>query len=297
MAKQNGAKADKTMQGKICLVTGATSGIGLVTVRELARQGATVVLVGRDTNKTQTTVEQIKQQTGNSSVEGLVADLSSQQEIRQLADQFKRRYRQLHVLVNNAGAVYDSRRESVDGIELTLALNHLSYFLLTNLLLDTIVASAPARIVNVASDAHRMAKINFDDLQAKQSYSGFRVYGQSKLANILFTKELARRLQGTNVTTNSVHPGLVATGFARNNSGLLNVLFGWILRPFARTPEKGAETPIYLASASKVQGLTGLYFSDKKPVIPTAAAQDMTAAEQLWQVSAELTKLPKAAAV
>jgi NAD(P)-dependent dehydrogenase (short-subunit alcohol dehydrogenase family) len=297
MAKQNGAKADKTMQGKICLVTGATSGIGLVTARELARQGATVVLVGRDTNKTQTTVEQIKQQTGNNSVEGLVADLSSQQEVRQLADQFKRRYRQLHVLVNNAGAVYDSRRESVDGIELTLALNHLSYFLLTNLLLDTIVASAPARIVNVASDAHRMTSINFDDLQAKQKYSGFRVYGQSKLANILFTKELARRLQGTNVTTNSVHPGLVATGFARNNAGLLNFLFGWILRPFARTPEKGAETPIYLASASKVQGLTGLYFSDKQPVTPTAAAQDMAAAERLWQVSAELTKLSKAIAV
>jgi NAD(P)-dependent dehydrogenase (short-subunit alcohol dehydrogenase family) len=297
MAKQNGAKADKTMQGKICLVTGATSGIGLVTARELARQGATVVLVGRDTNKTQTTVEQIKQQTGNNSVEGLVADLSSQQEVRQLADQFKRRYRQLHVLVNNAGAVYDSRRESVDGIELTLALNHLSYFLLTNLLLDTMVVSAPARIVNVASDAHRMTSINFDDLQAKQKYSGFRVYGQSKLANILFTKELARRLQGTNVTTNSVHPGLVATGFARNNAGLLNFLFGWILRPFARTPEKGAETPIYLASASKVQGMTGLYFSDKQPVTPTAAAQDMAAAERLWQVSAELTKLPKAIAV
>jgi NAD(P)-dependent dehydrogenase (short-subunit alcohol dehydrogenase family) len=190
--------------------------------------------------------------------------------------------------------VYQNRRESVDGIELTLALNHLSYFLLTHLLLDTIIGSAPARIVNVASDAHRMSTINFDDLQAHQSYSGFRVYGQSKLANILFTKQLARRLQGTNVTTNAVHPGLVATGFGRNNDGLLNLLFGRILRPFARTPEKGAETPIYLASAQEVQGITGLYFTDKRPVTPTSAAQDMAAAERLWVVSAELTKLPEA---
>ncbi len=297
MTHNNGTGTSKTLQGKVCLVTGATSGIGLVTTRELARMGATVVLVGRDEAKTSGVVEQIKQQTGNNAVEGLIADLSSQQQVHQLAEQFKRRHRQLHILVNNAGAVYQERRESVDGLELTFALNHLSYFLLTNLLLDTIKASAPARIVNVASDAHRMASINFDDLQAQKSYSGFRVYGRSKLANILFTKELARRLKGTNVTTNAAHPGLVATGFARNNSGLLNLLFGWVLRPFARTPEQGAETPIYLASASEAQGITGLYFSNKRPVTPTAAAQDMAAAERLWNMSVELTNLSKSVAV
>ena len=289
MADQNGS--GQLMRGKICLVTGATSGIGAVTARELARMGATVVLVARNAAKGAATAEHIRVTTGNSAVDVLLADLTSQRQIRQLADEFMGRYEHLHVLVNNAGAVYEQRQESVDGIELTLALNHLSYFMLTNLLQDRLLASAPARVVNVSSDAHRMATLNFDDLQARRKYRAFRAYSQSKLANILFTIELAERLHGTGVTANALHPGLVASGFGKNNSGFINLLFGTLLRPFSRTAEQGAKTAIYLASAPEVADTTGQYFTDKRPVSPSAAARDPRAARRLWEVSEALTSL------
>ena len=209
-----------TMQGKICLITGGTNGIGKSTAQALAQMGATVVIVGRNAPKTAQVVEEIRAASGNNNVDSLLADLSSQQEVRRLADEFKSKYSHLHVLLNNAGGVFMQRQLSVDGIEMTFALNHLAYFLLTNLLLDTIKASAPARIINVSSDAHTSGKIEFDNLQGERRYSP-GAYGNSKLANILFTMELARRLEGTGVTVNALHPGFVATGFAKNNGQII----------------------------------------------------------------------------
>ena len=199
------------MEGKVCLVTGATAGIGLVTALELARQGARVIGVGRSPERCAEAARQIREQTGTSAVEFLVADLSSQAEVRRLADQVKAATGRLDVLVNNAGLIRLEREVTVDGLEMTFALNHLAYFLLTNLLLDTLKASTPARIVSVASAAHQGCKINFDDLQGETKYSPWRAYQQSKLANILFTRELARRLEGTGVTANALHPGYVRT--------------------------------------------------------------------------------------
>src|SRR5712692_8269845 len=210
-----------TMQGKVCLITGGTNGIGKSTAQELARMGATVVIVGRNAQKTAQVVEEIRAASGNNTVDPLLADLSSQQEVRRLASEFKSKYSQLHVLLNNAGGTFTTRQLSVDGIEMTFALNHLAYFLLTNLLLDTIIASAPARIINVSSDAHAHGKIEFDNLQGERAFSGTGPYGNSKLANILFTTELARRMEGTGVTANALHPGLTSTGFGKNNPGLL----------------------------------------------------------------------------
>lgn len=203
-----------TMQGKVCLITGGTNGIGKSTAHELARMGATVVIVGRDAQKTSRVVEEIRQASGNNSVDSLLADLSSRQEVRRLANEFESKYPRLHVLLNNAGGVFMRRQLSVDGIETTFALNHLAPFLLTNLLLERLIASAPARIVNVSSGAHTSGKIEFDNLQGERDY-GPRAYGNSKLATILFTMELARRLEGTGVTANALHPGFVSTGFGK----------------------------------------------------------------------------------
>ena len=297
MPADNSTQSDGQLSGKICMVTGATSGIGAVTARELARRGATVVLVGRNQAKAEAVATQIKAKTGNTAVEILIGDLSSQADIHRIVDEFQQRHRQLHVLVNNAGAVYEQRQESADGIELTFALNHLSYFLLTNLLLDTLQQSAPARIVNVSSEAHRTTRMNFDDLQARQRYRGFQVYGRSKLANILFTTELGRRLEGTGVTVNALHPGVVATGFGVNNGGWIGLVFGTLLRPFIRTPEQGAETSIYLASSPEVEAVSGLYFANKRPARPSAAARDFAAAQQLWDSSVELAKLSESVAL
>ena len=213
------------MTGKICLVTGATNGIGMATAQALAHMGATVVIVGRDAQKAARVTEEIRAASGNQNVDWLLADLSSQQDIRRLATEFKSKYSHLHVLLNNAGATFTTRQLSVDGIEMTFALNHLAYFLLTNLLLDTIKASSPARIINVSSDAHSGGKIDFDNLQGERSYSSFGPYGNSKLANILFTTELARRLEGTGVTVNALHPGFTSTGFGKNNPGFfMNIM-------------------------------------------------------------------------
>ncbi len=265
------------MIGKICLVTGATDGIGKVTARVLAERGATVVGVGRDPAKIEATLAEVGHTPG--SLEFLTADLSSQAQIRALAAEFKRKYDRLHVLVNNAGALFSSYRESVDGIELTFALNHLAYFLLTQLLLDTITASAPARIINVASDAHEGSVINFDDLYYRRQYSGWTAYGASKLANILFTYELARRLGGTGVTVNAVHPGFVDSNFQRaaglNMRGHL-------------TPEEGAHTQVWLATTPEIEGVTGKYFVRRRDTRSSDVSYDEKVARRLWDMSAEM---------
>src|SRR5262245_57965910 len=279
-----------SMQDKICLVTGATSGIGRVTAQALAQQGATVVLVGRNPERTAATVSRLQQETGNPHVEYLLADLSAQAQVRQLAAEFQRRFARLDVLLNNAGAFFSQRHVSVDGIEMTLALNHLAYFLLTHLLLDTLKATPAARLVNVSSDAHRKAQFDFADPQGAQRYRGWRAYCQSKLANLLFTYELARRLAGTGVTANAVHPGFVATGFGHNNRGLIT-LGVWIAQFTALSPEQGAETLIYLATSPEVAGVTGAYFVKKRSVESSVASYDQAVAQRLWQLSTELTGL------
>ncbi len=269
------------MIGKICLVTGATDGIGKVTVRALAERGATVIGVGRDPAKIQAVLTEVGQMPG--SLEFLTADLSSQAQIRALAEEFKSRYDRLHVLVNNAGALFTTYRESVDGIEMTFALNHLAYFLLTNLLLDRLIAGAPARIVNVSSDAHQGSAINFDDLGYRRQYSGWSAYGASKLANILFTYELARRLDGTGVTVNAVHPGFVDTNFQR--------AAGLDMRGHL-TPEEGADTQVWLATAPEVAGVTGRYFVRRRDTPSSEASYDAATARRLWEVSARMVGLP-----
>ncbi|MGH9895053.1 MAG: SDR family oxidoreductase [bacterium] len=278
------------------MVTGATSGIGAVTAEVLARQGATVIVVGRCHEKCAAAVDLIRHKTDNLAVDFLVADLSSQSEIRRLAQQFEARYQRLDVLVNNAAGIFMKRFQTVDGIEMTFALNHLAYFLLTKLLLDLIKASAPARIINVSSCGHElMNEIRFDDLQGRRNYRGFKAYHQSKLANLLFTYELARRLEGTGVTVNALHPGIVATNIGKNNGWgwrLLKPLFDPLFHMKYISPEEGARTVIYLATSPEVEGTTGRYFVEEKPIVSSQASRDEAAADRLWQVCDEMTTLP-----
>ncbi len=275
------------LSGKVMLVTGATDGIGKVTALELARRGATVVGVGRNPEKCAAVEKELRAATANPAVEFIVGDLSTQKGVNTVADEFLRNHRRLDVLINNAGGVFYSRAESADGVEMTWALNHLGYFLLTNRLLDVLKASAPSRVVSVSSTAHRGGKINFHDVEGKKSFSGWRAYAQSKLANILFAKELARRLDGTGVTSNALHPGFVASRFGRTGNGAITTVMGWIQGVAAITPEQGAQTSLFLATSPEVEGVTGLYFDRCKPVTPSAAALDMDAAQRLWQLSEE----------
>jgi len=269
---------DISMKGKTVLVTGATNGIGLVTAHELARMGAQVTIVSRNAKKCGAVAEAIKTATGNP-VEFITADLSILAGVMEAAAVFKQRHTQLHVLVNNAGGFYNERIVTPDGFEMTFALNHLNYFLITNLLLDLLKASAPARIVNVSSGIHMGAKLDFINLQSDKHYSGFRAYGQSKLANVLFTYELARRLEGSGVTVNVLHPGYVDTGFSLNNGFIFRVFAKLSARLFGRKPEEGAQTSIYLASSLKVEGITGKYFEDCKPVQSSLGSYDKAVAE------------------
>ena len=276
-----------SMVRKVCLVTGATSGIGLETARALARLGATVVLLSRSPERCEATAKMLREES-RSDVEILTADLSVQAEVRRAASEFQQRFSRLDVLVNNAGAAYMKREETVDAIEKTWALNPLGYFLLTNLLLDLLKRSAPARIVNVSSDAHRSVRgIDFHDINAHKEYRAFRAYGMSKLANVLFTHELARRLEGTGVTVNALHPGLVATNFGAR----MPFLVQWFFSLFGLSPEKGAQTAIYLATAPAVEGISGKYFYKKKEAQPAAPALDEEAARRLWEVSETMTEL------
>lgn len=277
------------VKGKRVLVTGATAGIGKETARALAKQGAHVVIVGRSEEKTRATVDELKASAPGAQVDFLLADLSSMAAVRQLAKDFLAKWDTLHVLVNNAGAINMSRELTVDGFERTFATNHLSYFLLTNLLLPALEKGAPARIVNVASDAHRGQAIDWDNLQAEKSYVQFKVYGRSKLMNILFTRELARRVKDKGITANALHPGVVATNFMAK-PGLWGVV-GKIAGLFMITPEQGAQTSIYLASSPEVEGVTGGYYAKSKPRTPTAQAQNDEDAKRLWALSEELTGL------
>jgi len=268
------------------VVTGASSGIGRATALALGRMGVTLALVCRDRGRG----EAVRAEAGEAAL--FLADLSSQAEIRRLAAELRDRFPAIHVLVNNAGVVNLHRTTTVDGIETVFAVNHLGYFLLTHLLLDRLRSSAPARIVNVASDAHRFGKIDLDDLGHARRYRTMRVYGASKLANILFTYELARRLEGTGVTVNSLHPGAVATRLGQNN-GRVATLLTKALKPLFRTPEQGAATAIYLASSPAVEGVSGRYFVDCREARSSRATYDTELARRLWTASAELTGIER----
>ncbi len=275
------------MGGKVALVTGGTSGIGKATAMALAAMGADVVVVGRDRERGERAAAEIRAQTG-SRVDLALADLASQAGVRELAEGFKGRYDRLDVLINNAGLVQSTRTESPDGLETTLAINHLAPFLLTNLLLDTLKESAPSRVVTVSSEAERWGNIDFDDLQSKKKYRGFPVYGMTKLANIMFTYELAERLEGTGVTATCMHPGAVNTRFGTNNRGPMTLLFR-AFKPFMRTPEQGADTVIWLASSPEVEGVSGRYYADRKVIEPKKIANDPAARRRLWEESERLT--------
>ena len=277
------------MDGKTCLITGGSDGIGYAAARELARMGARVVIVGRNAVKTDAAVERIIAETGNPAVERLLADLSSQREVRRVASEALELLPRLDVLLNNAGAIFLSNRRSVDGIEMTFALNHIGYFLLTGLLLERLRESAPARIINVSSSSHGSpGRFRLEDLPKPGRNRGYRAYGRSKLCNILFTYELARRLEGTDITVNALHPGLVQTNIARNN-GLLGRVVNFFIGARGVDADKGAETLVYLASSPEVEGMTGKFFVDCCAVPSSALSYDTDLAARLWDVSEKLT--------
>ena len=277
------------MGGKVALVTGGTSGIGKATALALSAMGSDVVIVGRDRGRGERAAAEIRAQTGGR-VDLALADLSSQAGVREIAEEFRRRYDRLDVLVNNAGLVQSTRSETADGLETTFATNHLAPFLLTNLLLDMLEESAPSRVVTVSSEAERWGNIDFDDLQSKKRYRGFPVYGMTKLANIMFTYELAERLKGTGVTATCMHPGAVNTRFGTNNTGPMTILFR-LFKPFMRSPEQGADTVIWLASSPDAEGVSGRYYADRKPMEPKKIANDPAARRRLWEESERLTGL------
>ena len=283
--------ADAPLAGKRCVVTGGTDGIGLVTARELARRGALVTVVGRDRAKGDATVAAIREATGNAAVALETADLSRQQEVRALGRRLLAAGPRVDVLVNNAGAMFGERALTDDGVERTFALNHLAYFLLTALLLPALRRAAhdagEARVVSVASDAHRRARLDLDDPGLARGYGAYRAYANSKLANVLFTYEMARRLAGTGVTANCLHPGRVRTRFGRGGSPLLGALFA-ALRPFQISAERGALTSVHVAASPEVAGVTGRYFERCRPVRSSPASYDEQAQRRLWELSERL---------
>lgn len=282
------AESVKLMTGKTCMVTGANAGIGKATALGLAKMGANVVMVCRDRERGEAALSEIKRESSNDSVGLLIADLSLLAAIRGLAEEFKTKYPTLHVLNNNAGIIPGTRTVTGDGFETQFAVNHLNYFFLTNLLLDVLKASAPARIVNVTSQVHDGASIDFNDLQSERSYRRTSVYAWTKLANVLFTYELARRLEGTGVTSNCLHPGTVATKLLGDYMPSALRFIGNIV---GASPEKGARTSLYLATSPEVEGVTGRYFVSQKEAQSSKLSYDKSLASRLWQVSAELTRL------
>jgi NAD(P)-dependent dehydrogenase (short-subunit alcohol dehydrogenase family) len=277
------------MTGKVCMVTGATAGIGQAAALLLAKRGARIVGIGRNPAKNEYSTKMIKEESGNPAIEFLLADLSSQKEIRTLAQQFLSKYNRLDVLVNNAGATFGDRQESVDGIEMTFALNHLGYFLLTNLLRDILEASAPARVINVSSSLHKLGKINFDDIAFKNGYGRSKAYQRSKLANIAFTYELARRLSNLKTTVNAMNPGLVATNVGQSAGGISAKMKGLVDKIAGLTPEEGARTIIYLATSPDVSGVSGRYFVKETSIPSSRISYDLAFCRRLWTVSESLT--------
>lgn len=281
------------LSGKTCLVTGSSSGIGLETAVSLAAMGATVCLVARDEGRGAQAVEEVRRRSGSAKVELFFCDFASQRSIRRLAADFRARHDRLHVLVNNAGGAFPERAVTEDGIERTFAVNHLGYFLLTVLLLDVLEASAPARVVNVSSRGHRNGTLDFDDLGFEKGgygpsfMGGLPAYGRSKLANLLFTAELARRQQGRGVTANALHPGVVGTRIWNSQKGLPGLLLRFV-RPFFLSPAQGARTIVFLASSPAVEAITGQYFVDCKPVRPSRLAEDAALGARLWAESERL---------
>lgn len=276
------------MEDKICIITGANSGIGKATALGLAKVNATIVMLCRNKEAGEIAQKEIIEESGNKKIDLLLCDLSSQEQIRSFVDEFKQKYQNLNVLINNAGVMASKRKLSVDGFEMNFAVNHLAPFLLTNLLLDMLKMSAPSRIINVSSGAHKMAKIDFDDLQSEnKKHRLFRVYGVSKLALMLFSYELSRKLDGTGVTVNTVHPGVVNTNLGRDMSKF-GRRFGKL---FFKNPEKGAETSIFLASSPEVEGITGKYYIKKQQQESSNESYNEDYAKRLWEISAILTKL------
>ncbi|MFW9829397.1 MAG: SDR family oxidoreductase [Promethearchaeota archaeon] len=276
------------MEGKVCMITGANSGIGKATAMGLAEMGATVVMVCRNKERGEEAQKEIIEYTGNRNIDLLLCDLSSQDQIRKLVSEFKQKYQKLNVLINNAGLMRSERQLSCDAIEMNFAVNYLAPFLISNLLLDVLKTSAPSRIINISSALHKNATLDFDDLQCEnKNYRAFKVYGVSKLAVTMFTYELSRKLNGTGVTVNAVHPGVVNTNLGRDQSAF-SQLFA---KAFFKKPRKGAETSIYLASSPEVEGITGKYFVNKKPKESSEDSYNEEEAKKLWEISAKLTNL------
>ena len=277
------------LAGKVTLVTGATSGIGKVTANALAAFGAHVVIVGRNQEKTQQAMADIKKETGSNELSYLLTDFADLQKVRELSGAFHARFSKLDLLVNNAGAFFTSRVLTQYGVEMSFLVNHLSPFLLTTLLLDKVKDSAPSRIINVSSEAHKYGSLSLDDLELRRSYSGMKAYARSKLANILFTYELARRVEGTGVTANALHPGHVATNIWRSNFPIVGPALKWLMGLIALSPEQGADTSIYLASSPDVSNVTGKYFVKRLPVDSSSITYDSNVAKRLWDLSEDLT--------
>jgi NAD(P)-dependent dehydrogenase (short-subunit alcohol dehydrogenase family) len=280
------------LANKLCVVTGANSGIGKETVRAFANQGAYVIMVCRNEQRAKQAQQEIISDTGHRDIEIMLADLALQYDVREVVNQITQKFDKVDVLVNNAGIIADERQETVDGIERTLAINHLAPFLLTNLLFDHLKNAREARVTNVSSEVHRMGANNFDinNLQLTEGYSPMKAYGISKLCNIMFTHELAKRWADTPITTNSLHPGVVRTQLAEE-ANLLMKLFYTVGKPFMRSPRSGAQTTIYLTTSDEVQSISGKYFRNKKQAIPAALAYDDNITTKLWEKSKELTAL------
>lgn len=278
------------MKNKLCVITGANSGIGFETSKELARQGAFLIMVCRNEDKALVAKQEIMNDTSGSGIDIVLCDFSSQDDIRKAANEIKSKYEKIDVLINNHGFVAAKYNETIEGLEETFGVNHIGYFLFTNLLLENIKASGKARIINVASEAHRSGRFDPDDLQIKDNFSTWKAYANSKLYNILFNVELANRLKGTGVTSNCLHPGVISSNFGSNSTMLVRV-FWKLASPFMKSNKEGAQTTIYLATSDEVEEVNGAYFKDSKVVAPTDIAFDKEAAEKLWEKSEELCAL------
>lgn len=281
-------EVESDMTGKICIVTGSNSGIGKETALALAEMGAKVVMIVRNPNAGEKARREIIDQSGNEDVDMLIADLSSMDQVRRVAREFKEKYKRLDVLVNNAGGINNEYHTSVDGNEMTFAVNYLAPFLLSHELLDILKESAPSRIINVSSGAHTMGKIDFDNLQSEKKYSSFRAYGNAKLMLVMSTYELARRLEGTGVTANVLHPGVVHTNFGRSDGGRVRKAMYKAFSVFAKSPKKGAETSVYLATSPEVNSVSGKYFSNSKEKRSSKISYDLELQQRLWKKTEEI---------